>query len=140
MDEYMPIYFLDEDDLRNAPRDHRSQDSRPGRWYQPRPAVPVRRPQVAGAVRPRPVAVVAQPVAPVSEERRFLAGLPTGQLLELAAQILAAIQPLPGAPVAQGNVETDVENLIAYQNALAMHAKRDEQLRTIGTLVAALVK
>ena len=35
---------------------------------------------------------------------------------------------------------TDVQNLITYQNALAIHAKRDEQLRTIGTLVGQLVK
>lgn len=136
MDEYTEIYFVDEDDLRNAPRDRPTTAvARPGG----RRRVPVIvRPQ--GAVASRPAqAVVVTPPAPESEHK-LLAGMPTGQLLELAAQLLAAIQPLPGAPVAQGKVETDVENLIAYQNALAMHAKRDEQLRTIGALVAALVK
>ena len=48
--------------------------------------------------------------------------------------------PLPAAPVVQGNPSTDMTNQLAYTSALALHAKRDEQLRTIGTLVAALVK
>ena len=59
------------------------------------------------------------------------------RVLEEAA---AAIQPLPGAPPAQGHVETDVENLVIYQTALATHAKRDEQLRTLGSLLGKLLK
>ncbi len=140
MDEYADIIFVDEDDLRNAPRDHRSQDSRPARspFRRPMRAV-IHRPPTGGALRPRPAVVVAQPVE-VEEDKKLLAGLTTGQLVELAAQLLAAIQPLPAAPAAQGRADTDVQNLITYQNALAIHAKRDEQLRTIGALVGKLVK
>jgi len=50
--------------------------------------------------------------------------------------VFAAIQPLPGAPSATGRAEDDVANLVSYQSALAVHAKRDEQLRTLGSLVA----
>ena len=32
-----------------------------------------------------------------------------------------------------------MSNLIAYQGALATHAKRDEQLRTVGSLLAKLI-
>ena len=85
---------------------------------------------------------MARPVAyqEVEPTKKGLAGLTTGELIEVAAQILAAIQPLPGAPVAQGEVETDVENLVIYQTALATHAKRDEQLRTLGGLIGKLLK
>ena len=76
----------------------------------------------------------------VQQPRRMFGGLSTGELVEMAAQILAAIQPLPGAPAAQGHVETDVENLVVYQTALATHAKRDEQLRTLGGLIGRLLK
>ena len=69
-----------------------------------------------------------------------LAGMTTAELLEIGAQVLAALQPLPTAPVAQGDVETDVENLVIYQGALATHAKRDEQLRTIGNLLGRFLR
>ncbi len=46
----------------------------------------------------RPTQVVVQPSRPV------LAGLATGELIEMAAQIIAAIQPLPGAPNGAGSV------------------------------------
>jgi hypothetical protein len=88
------------------------------------------------ADRHRPTQVVVHQPAP----RRGLGGLSTGELIDVAAQILAAIQPLPGAPPAQGHVETDVENLVIYQTALATHAKRDEQLRTLGSLLGKLLK
>jgi len=74
------------------------------------------------------------------EQRKLIGNLTVGEVVELAAQILAAIQPLPGAPVAQGAMETDVENLVIYQTALATHAKRDEQLRTLGGLLGKLLK
>jgi hypothetical protein len=82
----------------------------------------------------RPTQVVVQPPRP------GLAGLATGELIEMAAQIIAAIQPLPGAPTAQGACDVDVENLVLYQTALAAHAKRDEQLRTLGNLVGRLLR
>ena len=79
-----------------------------------------------------------QPVIVQQPQRRFL-DLATGEVLSLAAQAFAALQPLPAAPVALGRVEDDVSNLITYQSALATHAKRDEQLRTVGALIAKLL-
>lgn len=67
-------------------------------------------------------------------------GLTTGELNDTGVQLLAAILPLPGAPVAQGEAVTDVENLLTYQTALAGHAKRDEQLRTLGTLLTRILR
>ncbi len=87
-------------------------------------------PQAYPAYQPAPV-VVQRP-------KRFM-DLPTGEVLALAAQAFAALQPLPAAPVAMGKADDDVSNLITYQSALAVHAKRDEQLRTIGALVAKLL-
>jgi len=154
MDDYDVIY-LDEEE-RNATRDHRTQgtSSGPGAIFSR--AVPSgtsgtivvppsRRPTVirhSGSSRSsysdrRPAQVVVhQPVM----GRSGLGGLSAGELIEMAAQVLAAIQPLPGAPVAQGKAEIDVENLVLYQGALATHAKRDEQLRTLGGLIARLLK
>ena len=59
-----------------------------------------------------------------------------GLLVEAGAQVLAAIQSLPNPPVSTGETSTDLGNLILYQRALAEHAKRDEQLRTVGSLAA----
>jgi hypothetical protein len=59
-----------------------------------------------------------------------------------AARTETALHPseevLPNT-VATRDVGTDVGNLILYQSALASHAKRDEQVRTLGGLVARLV-
>ena len=63
----------------------------------------------------------------------------TGQLIDMVAQIFAALMPLPAAPTATQDSATDVGNLIVYQNALAQYAKRDEQVRTLGNLVTKLV-
>ncbi len=78
------------------------------------------------------------PASPDSFASRF--GMTTGELIDTGIQVFAAIQALPAAPTAQGEAHVDVENLITYQGALWQHAKRDEQLRTIGSLVAVLVK
>jgi hypothetical protein len=67
-------------------------------------------------------------------------GMSTGELIDTAIQILAAITPLPVAPTAVGDEATDVDNLVTYQGALATHAKRDEQLRTLGTLLVRILK
>ncbi len=74
------------------------------------------------------------------QPKKLLGDLTTGEVIEIAAQILAAIQPLPGAPSGAGHVETDVENLVIYQTALATHAKRDEQVRTLGNLLGKILK
>jgi len=148
MDEYDVIYLDDERNARATVSDRRPSGGG-GRVL-----VPARRPSGSSVVVPpsrrptiihtggrpvaagdtRPVVIQQQPA------RSGFAGLSTGELVELAAQILAAIQPLPGAPTAQGSVETDVENLVIYQTALATHAKRDEQLRTLGGLLGKILK
>ena len=140
MDEYTEIYFLEDDDVRNAPRrtstDHRG-PSRPGRVLvgtAPRPRAP--RPAVVA----RPARVVeAQSETLVPAKSGPFANVTTGQLVELATMIIAAIMPLPAAPVVQGEAKTDMTNQLAYTSALALHAKRDEQLRTVGALVGKLV-
>ena len=68
--------------------------------------------------------------------RHDTGGLSTGVLIEAGAQIMSAIQPLPAPPVGTGKAEVDVPNLMIYQQALAEHAKRDEQLRTLGSLAS----
>ena len=144
------IYIGDE---RNA--DHRTYgtDNRPGAFGRPRRTVVVppgaRRPMViqSGGGAPaygyaqqygnaQPQVIVAQ--QPASFAARF--GMTTGELIDTGIQILAAITPLPSAPVAQGEAGVDVENLVTYQTALATHAKRDEQIRTLGNLLVRILK
>ena len=67
-------------------------------------------------------------------------GMSTGELIDTGIQILAAIQSLPVGPTSQGDTTTDIENLVTYQGALASYAKRDEQLRTLGTLLVRILK
>jgi hypothetical protein len=136
------VIFID-DDERNA-FTRRRRPSRVGRRPGGRSiVVPAsRRPTVirhtggdrGEVIERRPTQVVVQPNRPV------LGGFSTGELIEMASQIIAAIQPLPGAPTAQGQCDVDVENLVLYQTALAAHAKRDEQLRTLGNLVGRLLQ
>lgn len=76
--------------------------------------------------------------APDSFASRF--GMTTGELIDTGIQLLTAITPLPAAPVAQGDAGIDVENLMTYQGALWQHAKRDEQLRTLGGLLVRILK
>ena len=142
MDDDYEVTYLDDDErnaIVNAVRRHTG-GARPvtsGTSAPRRPAIV--RPYASGgryAYDRRPNQVVVHQMAP----RRGFAGLNTGELIEMAAFILAAIQPLPPPPTAQGHTETDVENLVIYQSALATHAKRDEQLRTLGGLLARLLK
>ena len=134
------VMYVDE---RNA--DYR--EARPGwfggRYPQPRPSVyvpPSQRPTVVYGNTPatnfyrQPYWVPPTP----SFASRF--GMTTGELIDTAIQIFSAIQPLPGAPTSQGDSGTDVENLVIYQTALASHAKRDEQLRTLGNLLVRILK
>jgi hypothetical protein len=121
------LYDDDDDDFdgRNARRRRR--------WYSPggnRPVVvgprPVRPVQVAPAPWEMP------PPPPVVD--RYTGTLKLGLILDAAAQVLASMASLPAAPVATGEGRTDFANIIAYQTALAQHAKRDEQIRTAGAL------
>ncbi len=143
------VIYID-DDERNADRRTFGAGSRPGAWgvgrARPRTVVVPpgsRRPMViqssgsAPAVGyPQPQVIYAQ--QPASFAARF--GMTTGELIDTGIQLLAAIQPLPAAPVAQGEAGVDVENLVTYQTALATHAKRDEQLRTLGNLLVRILK
>ena len=154
MDEYADIYYVD---TRNAdPRDHRPAAGRtsvPANWRPatPGPSTPSRTVYVnpgqtaypagyapGGYVRP-----MAYPGAPGYPAQNGIAGLfgsmTTGQVVDMVAMLFAAIQPLPAAPAATKDATTDVGNLILYQSALAQHAKRDEQVRTLGGLVSRLV-
>ena len=145
MDDDYEVMYLD-DDERNAVVSATRTQSRHTHSGGGRPVPSIlggsRRPQVVRRYpssgryydgRPRQIVVQQAP-------RRGFGGLNTGELIEMAAFILAAIQPLPPAPTGQGHTETDVENLVIYQTALATHAKRDEQLRTLGGLLARLLK
>ncbi len=75
---------------------------------------------------------------PSSFAARF--GMTTGELIDMGIQAFAAIQSLPAAPVAQGETSMDIENLMTYESALWQAAKRDEQLRTLGGLLARILK
>jgi len=144
--DYDLIYV---DDERNATRvsDHRRPGgNRPG--YRPRPprtvvVPPGARPTVitggsSSAGYYRPTAYPQQPYMGDSFASRF--GMTTGELIDTGIQLFAAIQSLPAAPTAQGEAGVDVENLITYQGALWQHAKRDEQLRTLGGLLARILR
>ena len=63
----------------------------------------------------------------------------TGQVIDMVAQIFAALMPLPAAPNVTNDSDTDSGNTILYQSALAQYAKRDEQVRTLGNLIVKLV-
>ena len=139
MDQYADIYYVD---TRNADgRDHRTGNTggggfmgavRPGTMVQPSGYAP--RP----AYGPQPVMYTQAPMAPTFASTLF-GKLTTGQVIDMVAQLFAALQPLPTSPIATKDATTDVGNLILFQGALAQHAKRDEQVRTLGGLVAKLV-
>jgi hypothetical protein len=67
-------------------------------------------------------------------------GMHAGQVISLVADALAAFRSLPAAPAPTAELTTDVANSVIYDKALAQHAKTDEQIRTIGHLVAKLVR
>ncbi len=141
-------------DGRNAVTDHRT--GRPATPWRPMPSGPSgsrtvvvppgSRPTVitgnaSGYYQPQPFYPGAQPFYPSSGSSiasRF--GMTTGELIDTGVQILAAILPLPAGPTAQGEASVDVENLVTYQGALAHHAKRDEQMRTLGNLLARVLR
>ena len=156
MDEYADIYYVD---TRNAVRDHRpaggaqgsSSPWRPGAPPPPRTAYvpPTAPPAYAqpGYAQPgygQPQVIYAQPVPPYMVPQQSAFGslfgrLTGGQVIEMVAQLFAALQPLPAAPVPQRSGDLDSGNNILFQDALAKHAKRDEQIRTLGSLVSRLI-
>ncbi len=129
------IYIVD---TRNA--DHRTQQGgtpwRPG--ARPVQTVYAQPSRVYTQQQAQPQIIYAQPPQTALASNIF-GKVTAGQLVDLVAQIFAALMPLPGAPVATDSAATDVGNLILYQSALASYAKRDEQVRTLGNLVTKLI-
>lgn len=140
MDE-SDIYYVD---TRNA--DHRTHGGS-GNWASHGtsrwPGMPVRTvvAQPARVYSPAPVygPHYAAPYGQAPLASSVFGRMTTGQVVDLVAQIFAALMPLPAAPVATSDTGTDVGNLILYQGALAQYAKRDEQVRTLGNLVTKMV-
>ena len=131
--EESDIYIVD---TRNA--DHRTQQGGTSPTW--RPARPVQ----TFYGQPQRVYTPAQPqiiyaTPPQTAAATLLGKVTAGQLIDLVAQIFAALMPLPAAPVTTADTSTDVGNLILYQGALAQYAKRDEQVRTLGNIVTKLV-
>jgi hypothetical protein len=87
---------------------------------------------------PQPQIIYAVP-PPSAGAAHVFGKMSAGQLIDLVAQVFAALMPLPAKPVATTDAGTDVGNLILYQDALAQYAKRDEQVRTLGNLVTKLL-
>lgn len=102
-------------------------------------AVGAPRPYYPPSYSPQPSVVYHQP-APSSGMGLGLAGMSNAELIELAALALTALQPLPGAPTAQGDVETDVENLVIYQSALAGHAKQVDRIRVLAEVIGKVLR
>ena len=96
-------------------------------WYRPQYMPPQYGPQY-------------MPYYPPQDSFASRFGMTTGELIDTGIQLLTASTPLPAAPVAQGETATDVDNLITYQGARWQHAKRDEQLRTLGGLLVRILK
>jgi hypothetical protein len=98
-----------------------------------------------------PVVVTQQPAGPPARPmppnvtcgksafRNEFGQVKTGLIIDAIAQSLAAFAPLPAAPAPTGDVPTDQANSITFLAALAGHAKRDEQIRTISKLVQLFV-
>lgn len=166
MEEYADIYYME--DARNATRDHRAQASRapwrPGRAVQSAPYRPAYSqpayspPAYQEAAYPQPPFAPPAYAPPAFAAPQFaapmyppgwygqtagsvLGRMTLGQIAEVAAQVVASLMSLPPtpAPAVDGNPSVDIRNLVTYQEDLAKHAKRDEQLRTLGSLVARLV-
>ncbi len=133
-----PDDYLLDDGARNAPVRVR----RPF-WTVPRMAQAQQAPVVVQYPSPHTYPMqplpgyAAQPQVVVRQKR--ILDMPAGEVLALAAQAFAALQPLPNAPSAIGKADDDAANLVTYQAALANHAKRDEQLRTLGALLSTLL-
>lgn len=126
MDDYAELQFVE----RNANLTAAPNSRVPGRTYVatvPRHAV-------------QPQVIYSQPGMGITLAGSSVFGrMTTGQLIDMVAQIFAALMPLPAAPVATSDASTDVGNLILYQSSLAQYAKRDEQVRTLGNLITKLV-
>ena len=149
MDNTVDVYYVD--DPRNAGGDHRT-----GSGGAPAPTPIGAIVQRPGAPRPMVYAQPAQPVyaqpmvqgrpviyasTPGTWQNQFpgLGRLSLGGALDLVAETIAALWPLPAAPSTTGDIGTDVQNHVLYQTALAGHTKRDERIRTLGVVLKRLI-
>lgn len=133
----MDEYEINIVDGRNA--DHRT--NRPGGIFgTPVNRLPVRTvyTQAPQQSQPQMAPQIYYATPPAHSWGQGLLGKP-GVVVDMVAQIFAALMPLPAAPVATSEVATDVQNLITYQQAIAQYAKRDEQVRTLGNLIVKLL-
>jgi hypothetical protein len=98
----------------------------------------------------QPPYVVPPVMAPPSNLATILGGFgDVGTLANIVAQAIAAFLPLPAAPNPQDatgsedaatSAATNSSNLIRYQNALAMFARRDQQILTLGSVLKELFR
>ena len=135
MNDYAELQFVERNaDHRQPIQGHRTQ----GRTFVPHPQYGS---QYGAHYAPQPQVIYAQaPGLGIGIGGSSILGkMTTGQVIDMVAQIFAALMPLPAAPVATADATTDVGNLITYQGSLAQYAKRDEQVRTLGNLVTKLV-
>jgi hypothetical protein len=90
------------------------------------------------------------PPVPSSNLASILGGFgDIGSLANIIAQAFAAFLPLPAAPTPQDalsdtdqatNAAVNSSNLIRYQSALALFARRDQQILTLGSVLKELFK
>ena len=134
MDEYAELQFIE----RNAVTVNGSDPRHPQNRTQNRTFVA--HPQSRFAPQGQHVVYAQAPSLGVGLGGSSLFGrMTTGQVIEMVAQIFAALMPLPAAPVATADAATDVGNLITYNSSITQYAKRDEQVRTLGSLITKLV-
>ncbi len=146
-EEFADIYYVDS---RNAVVDHRTAGGTRPRATPWRPS-PVVRPRTPMSVPPTrtvylpqaPQPVYADPMQgyypPGSPGSMLLGRFTIAQVVEAIGQGIAAMKSLPTAPVATRDVQTDVANSVLYHAALADHAKFDERIRTLASVIAKLV-
>jgi hypothetical protein len=99
----------------------------------------------------QPPYIMPPVAAPPSNLATILGGFgDIGTLANIVAQAIGALLPLPAAPTPADTSNGDTDpaaaaavnssNLIRYQNALALFARRDQQILTIGSVLKELFR
>ncbi len=128
-DEYEDYRNDWDDDERNAAGGFRNKRRRVLTPWRPAPAPP-----------PQVVYTQAPPPPPPPAPRSVLGDISLGTTVQIVALGYAAVTPLPPKPAVTGEARTDATNLVAYQEALAQHAKRAQQISTIGMVAGVLLQ